>query len=163
MAQAAEDLRIVKVDRTNVEHYVSLIKALADFESLDPPDEDGKARLVRDVTSDPPLFQAYLAMLDGVPVGYLAFYFTYSTFLARPSLFLEDIFVLEEHRKKGLGKEMFRFCVQEAERRGCGRMEWTALDWNTPAHDFYEGRGAIKLDWVLFRLNSKDYHIALGR
>ncbi len=161
MAQNDGDLRIVKVDESNAQQYVTLIKALADFESLTPPDEEGRARIIRDVTADPPLFQAYLAVLDGVPVGYLAFYFTYSTFLARPSLFLEDIFVLEQYRQKGLGKEMFRFCVQEAQRRECGRMEWTALDWNTPAHTFYEGRGASKLDWVLFRLMAEDYPRAL--
>lgn len=149
------------VDGTNVERYVDLIRALADFEALPPPDAQAKERLVRDVTSDPPLFHAYLAVLDGVPVGYLAFYFTYSTFLARPSLFLEDIFILEEHRKKGIGKELFRFCVREAESRGCGRMEWTALDWNTPAHLFYESMGAKKLSWFLFRLTREDFGKAM--
>lgn len=163
MAHTSEDLRIVKVDGTNVDRYVDLIRALANFEALDPPDEDARARLIRDVTSDPPMFHAYLAMMDAVPVGYLAFYFTYSTFLARPTLFLEDIFIREEHRKKGIGKQLFRFCVQEAERRGCGRMEWTALDWNTPAHGFYEGMGASKLDWVLFRLTADDFRMALER
>jgi GNAT superfamily N-acetyltransferase len=156
-----EGLRIVRVDRSNADRYVELIKALADFESLDPPDEEGRARLVRDLSSDPPMFHAYLALIDDVPVGYLAFYFTYSTFLARPSLFLEDIFILEEHRKRGIGKELFRFCVREAERRGCGRMEWTALDWNTPAHRFYEGLGANKLSWILFRLTREDFGKAL--
>lgn len=163
MAHTLEDLRIVRVDDKNVDDYVDLIRALAHFESLDPPDAEGRARLIRDVTSDPPLFHAFLAMLDDVPIGYLAFYFTYSTFLARPTLFLEDIFILEEHRRKGIGKRLFRFCVQEAERRGCGRMEWTALDWNTPAHEFYEGMGANKLDWVLFRLTASDYRKALER
>ncbi|MBI0583641.1 MAG: GNAT family N-acetyltransferase [Methanomassiliicoccus sp.] len=163
MAKRAEGLSIVRVDRSNADQYVALIRALAEFEALDPPDAEGHARLVRDVTSDPPMFHAYLAMLDGAPTGYLAFYFTYSTFLARPSLFLEDIFILEEHRKKGIGRELFRFCVREAERRGCGRMEWTALDWNTPAHEFYEGMGAKKLDWLLFRLNAADFGAALDR
>ena len=163
MAKQTEGLEIVKVDRSNVERYVELIKALADFEALDPPDEEGKARLIRDVTSDPPMFHAYLALVDGVPAGYLAFYFTYSTFLARPTLFLEDIFILEQHRKKGIGGELFRFCVREAERRDCGRMEWTALDWNTPAHLFYEGMGAKRLDWYLFRLTAADFRAALDR
>lgn len=163
MVKRTEGLSIVKVDRNNVDRYVELIKALADFEALDPPDEGGRARLIRDVTSDPPMFHAYLAMLDGSPVGYLAFYFTYSTFLARPTLFLEDIFILEGHRKKGIGRELFRFCVQEAERHGCGRMEWTALDWNAPAHRFYEGMGAKKMDWYLFRLTADDFRVALDR
>lgn len=163
MAHISDDLRIVKVDGTNVDRYVDLIRALANFEALDPPDEDARSCLFRDVTSEPPMFHAYLAMMDAVPIGYLTFYFTYSTFLARPTLYLEDIFVLEEHRKKGIGKRLFRFCVQEAERRGCGRMEWTALDWNTPAHGFYEGMGATKMDWFLFRLTAGDFHKALER
>jgi GNAT superfamily N-acetyltransferase len=156
-----EGLSIIKVDSGNVHQYVELIKALADFEALDPPDAEGRARLVRDVTSDPPMFHAYLALVDGVPAGYLAFYFTYSTFLARPTFFLEDIFILEAHRKRGIGKELFRFCVREAQRRGCGRMEWTALDWNSPAHRFYEGMGAKRLDWYLFRLTADGFGGAL--
>jgi GNAT superfamily N-acetyltransferase len=158
---ANEGLSIVPVDRSNADQYVDLIKALADFEKLPPPDLEARKRLVRDVTSDPPMFHAYLALIDGLPVGYLAFYFTYSTFLARPSLFLEDIFILEEHRKRGIGKELFRFCVREAWVKGCGRMEWTALDWNTPAHLFYESMGANKLSWVLFRLTKEDFGKAL--
>jgi GNAT superfamily N-acetyltransferase len=159
---AVDGLSIVKVDGSNVDQYVELIKALADFEALDPPDEAGRTRLIRDVTSDPPMFHAYLAMVDGVPAGYLAFYFTYSTFLARPTLFLEDIFILEKYRKRGIGRELFRFCVREAKRRECGRMEWTALDWNSPAHRFYEGMGARRMDWYLFRLTADDFSKALN-
>jgi GNAT superfamily N-acetyltransferase len=161
MAARIEGLSIVPVDRSNADQYVGLIKALADYEKLSPPDEEARARLIRDATSEPPLFQARIALLDGVPVGYLAFYYTYSTFLAKPTLFLEDIFVLEEHRKRGVGKELFRYCVNEAVERGCGRMEWTALDWNHPAHCFYESLGGKRMDWFLFRLMEEDFNKAL--
>jgi GNAT superfamily N-acetyltransferase len=161
MAARTEGLSIVPVDRSNVDQYVGLIKALADYEKLSPPDEEARARLIRDVTSEPPLFQARIALLDGAPIGYLAFYYTYSTFLAKPTLFLEDIFVLEEHRKRGVGKELFRYCVREAREKGCGRMEWTALDWNHPAHRFYESLGGKKMDWFLFRLVEEDFDQAL--
>jgi GNAT superfamily N-acetyltransferase len=157
MAARTEELKIVPVDRSNADQYVGLIKALADYEKLTPPDEGARARLIRDATSQPPLFQARLALLDGIPVGYLAFYYTYSTFLAKPTLFLEDIFVLEEHRHNGVGKALFRYCVREAKERGCGRMEWTALDWNHPAHRFYESLGGKRLDWFLFRLVEEDF------
>jgi GNAT superfamily N-acetyltransferase len=161
MAARIEGLSIVPVNRSNGDQYVGLIKALADYEKLTPPGPEESSKLIRDCTSDPPLFHARLALLDGVPIGYLAFYFTYSTFLAKPTLFLEDIFILEEHRKKGIGRELFRFCVREAKARGCGRMEWTALDWNTPAHRFYESMGGKKLDWYIFRLSEDDFGKAL--
>ena len=147
------EVRIVPVDAANAERYVELVEALANFEHLDPPSEEGRARLVRDATSAERPFRAFLAMANDVAVGYVTFFFTYSTFLARRTLFLEDIFILEQHRGRGIGTQLFRFCVDEAKKEGCGRMEWTALDWNEPAHRFYESFGAKRLDWYLFRLS----------
>jgi GNAT superfamily N-acetyltransferase len=145
------------VDRNNADQYVALTVALAEYEKLEPPTEEAKARLVRDTTGERPLFHSFIAYCDGVPVGYLAYFFTYSTFLAKPTLFLEDIFVLDQHRGKGIGKKMFTFCVREAEKAGCGRMEWTALDWNTPAHKFYESMHGKKMPWYMFRLVAEDF------
>src|SRR5690606_31687529 len=101
-----------------------------------PPTAEAKDRLRRHVTSDPALFHAFLGRLEGKAVGYITYYFTYSTFLAAPTLFLEDIYVQESVRKSGVGRELFRFCVREAVNRGCGRMEWCALDWNVGAMSF---------------------------
>lgn len=147
------EVLIVPVNVGNVERYAELVEALANFEHLDPPSEEGRARLISDATSAERPFRAFLAMVDDVAVGYVTFFFTYSTFLARRTLFLEDIFVLEQHRGRGIGTRLFRFCVDEAKREGCGRMEWTALDWNEPAHRFYESFGAKRLGWYLFRLS----------
>ncbi|HOQ25249.1 MAG TPA: GNAT family N-acetyltransferase [Methanomassiliicoccaceae archaeon] len=149
-------VHIVPVDAGNAERYVELVEALANFENLDPPGEEGRARLISDASSADRPFHAFLAMVDGVAVGYVTFLFTYTTFLARRTLFLEDIFVLEEYRGRGIGTKLFRFCVDEAKREGCGRMEWAALGWNEPAHWFYEGFGAKRLDWYLFRLSGDD-------
>jgi GNAT superfamily N-acetyltransferase len=157
MAGNMDDLMLVPVDCSNVDQYIALIEALADYEHLEPPDEGAKARLARDVTSESPLFWARIAYLDGKPVGYLTYYFTYSTFLAKPTLFLEDIFVLEQYRHRGIGKALFAYCVEEAKKKGCGRMEWSALDWNAPAHKFYEGLGGKKMPWFLFRLLAEDF------
>ena len=147
---------IVPVDAGNAERYAGLVEALANFERLEPPNQEARARLIRDATSDEPPFRAFLAMIDDEAVGYVTYFFTYSTFLARRTLFLEDIFVLEQHRGKGIGTSLFRHCVDEARKEGCGRMEWTALDWNEPAHRFYEGHGARRLDWYMFRLSPRD-------
>ena len=78
---------------------------------------------------------------------------TYSRFLARPTLFLEDIFVLSEFRKKGLGQKMFDFCVKLARKRECGRIELSVLDWNKPAIKFYEKNKLQCLNWKFYRLN----------
>jgi len=97
-----------------------------------------------------------VAESGGNLVGYVLYFFTYSSFLAKPTLYIEDLFVLEEHRGGGIGRGLFLKCVAEAVRRGCGRMEWSVLNWNTKAIKFYEGLGARKLDeWSVFRLDEK--------
>ena len=139
------------------EALLLLIEKLAEYEHLTPPDEGARARLIRDMFSTPPRIEAYLALLDGLPVGYALVFETYSSFLALPTLYLEDIFVLPEHRRGGIGMRFFRTLVAEAHRRGCGRMEWTVLDWNTPAINFYRKIGAREMsEWKTFRLVRDD-------
>ena len=139
------------------EALLRLIEKLAEYEHLTPPDEGARGRLVGDMFSTPPRIEAYLALLDGLPVGYALVFETYSSFLALPTLYLEDIFVLPEHRRGGIGMRFFRTLVAEAHRRGCGRMEWTVLDWNTPAINFYRKIGAREMhEWKTFRLVRDD-------
>jgi GNAT superfamily N-acetyltransferase len=96
-------------------------------------------------------------MVDGVPAGYTFVFETYSTFLALPTLFLEDLFVLPEYRSRKAGSALFRAMVREAHDRGCGRMEWSVLDWNQLAIDFYERYGARRLrEWQSYRLLRAD-------
>jgi GNAT superfamily N-acetyltransferase len=88
-------------------------------------------------------------------VAYGIFFHNFSTFLGRRGLYVEDIFVEEEYRGRGFGKAMFLAMVRIAHERGCGRMEWSALDWNEPAIRFYKGLGAEGLDeWTMFRLDA---------
>lgn len=97
--------------------------------------------------------ESFLAELDGEAVGYTFFFETYSTFLALPTLYLEDLFVLPAYRGQGVGAALFRAMATEACSRGCGRMEWTVLDWNQLAIDFYERFGAKRSsDWLPYRL-----------
>jgi GNAT superfamily N-acetyltransferase len=152
------DVSIVKVDEGNADQLGYLITELARFEHLEPPTAEAIARLKRDLKSESPYFFAHLAMVEGEPVGYVCYFFTYSTFLARPTLFLEDIFVLDQYRKSGVGSALLEFCVLEAQRKECGRMEWNVLDWNSEAIRFYEGTGAkILKEWRLVRLKNEDF------
>ncbi len=131
-----------------------LIRALADFESLTPPDDAAQKRLLADAFGERPRFDVFLAEVDGQVAGYAFIFETYSTFLALPTLYLEDIFVLPEYRRQRIGFKLFRYCVREAARRGCGRMEWTVLHWNQNAIDFYRRQGGKHLtEWYFYRLD----------
>lgn len=134
-----------------------LIEQLASFENLTPPDEAGKKRFVADgLERNPPRFEVWLADVESVPVGYILIFETYSTFLCKPTLYLEDLFVHPEHRRMGIGGKLLDHCVSLAQERGCGRMEWTCLDWNRRAQQVYEGMGAVRMsEWFLYRLSGE--------
>jgi GNAT superfamily N-acetyltransferase len=148
--------RIEPVTPATFPALLQLITGLAEYEHLDPPDEAARDRLFADAFSDPPGYEAYLAMADGIPAGYVTFYLTYSTFLARPSLYLEDIYVRVEFRHRGIGRELFRFCRDIARERGCGRMDWQVLTWNDPAIRFYEQAGGKRLEWYSYRIGREE-------
>jgi GNAT superfamily N-acetyltransferase len=132
--------------------FLDLVDGLADYEKLPRPTNDARERLTADARAG--RFHLLLGELDGVVVGYAVHFTTYSTFLARPSLYLEDIFVAPEARGKGVGIALFHACAAEAVRQGCGRMEWQVLSWNEPSIQFYERLGARQLhDWLPFRVD----------
>jgi len=136
----------------------SLIDALAEYEKLTPPDEAARQRLVRDIFGAKPRLEAWLAFVDESPAGYALILETYSSFLALPTLYLEDIFVKTEFRGQGAGAGLFKEMVAEADLRGCGRMEWVVLDWNRLALDFYAKYGSQHLhDWQTMRLTREDF------
>jgi GNAT superfamily N-acetyltransferase len=142
---------------------LQLIEKLAEYERLDPPDAGARSRLLRDIFSTPPRIEPYLALLDGTPAGYALVFETYSSFLALPTLYLEDLFILPEHRRRGIGMRLFAALLEEAHRRGCGRMEWSVLDWNRLAIDFYEKIGARHMaEWKLFRIARGDMEKLAG-
>lgn len=144
-----------RAGRADAEAVIGLIVALAEFENLPPPDAGARARLVEHGFGDDPRFEVVLAEVAGAPapVGYALLLQTYSTFLAQPSLYLEDVFVLPEYRKRGIGTALLRHGVRLAFERGCGRMEWTCLDWNTNAQAMYEHMGARRMrEWYLYRM-----------
>ena len=143
--------RAVKADGKAI---VDLIVSLAKFERLKPPDRSAKVRLVRDIF-DKELVNVFVARAGKRLAGYALYFYAYSSFIARPTLFLEDIFVRGEYRGKGVGEALFAKCAAEAYRHGCGRMKWEVLTWNRKAMSFYEKLGAEMDDLRLFRLDEK--------
>jgi len=149
-------LTIERVSGHNIGDFLSLLVELALYEHLPPPDIEARSRLTRDILLYPPRFEAYIGTWRNQPVAFLSFFQTYSTFLARTTLFIEDIFVLSEYRKRGFGRELFSFCQNEARVRGCARMEWMVLSWNSNAIRFYEKLGGKKSPWEVYRMECEE-------
>ncbi len=132
---------------------LAFIRDLAAFEKLSDDVTATEAQLCRTLFAEPPLAHCVLAFADDAPAGFAIYFFNYSTFLARPGLSLEDLFVKPEFRGRGLGKALLLHLAQKANARGCGRMEWSVLDWNRPAIEFYESLGARRMrEWQICRL-----------
>src|SRR5690606_17967530 len=129
------------------------IRGLAEYEHLAHECIATEADLTRSLFGERPDAEVILAYADDEPAGFALFFHNYSTFLARKGLYLEDLFVLPEHRGKGIGLALLRELARIAVERNCGRMEWAVLDWNQPAIDFYERLGARAMDeWKVYRL-----------
>ena len=141
---------------TDVPVILSLIRSLAEYEKLAREVTATEARLQQALfptDHSAPVAHCILAEVEGAAVGFALYFFNFSTFLARPGLYLEDLFVKTGFRGRGLGRALLLHLAQIANQRGCGRMEWAVLDWNQPAIDFYESIGARRMkDWQICRL-----------
>lgn len=132
----------------------TFIRDLARYERLEHELELDEARLEQHLFGPEPVCGALLAERDGLPVGFALFFTSYSTFLTAPCLYLEDLFVAPEHRGHGVGLGLLRAVAALAVARGCRRLDWAVLDWNTPAIGFYEQQGArLMSDWRICRLD----------
>jgi GNAT superfamily N-acetyltransferase len=147
-------MTVVPLTAGRFEAFVELLRALADYERLPRPDASAIERLRHDAFGSAPRFEAALALNSkGDAVGYATWFHTYSTFLARPTMYLEDLFVRDESRESGAGSALFEHVRTLGVRRGCGRMEWQVLDWNTLAREFYHRRQATWMkDWLTYRI-----------
>jgi len=134
---------------------LGFIRGLAAYEKLLHEVEATEEKLRATLFGPSPAAECVLAFADGTaPAGFAVFFTSYSTFLAQPGLYLEDLFVQPEFRGRGIGKALLLHLARLAHQRGCGRMEWAVLDWNQPAIDFYESLGAErKPDWTTCRLS----------
>lgn len=148
-----KNINIRPARKTDSKVILKLIDELAEFEKLAPPDSKGKRKLIKDAFSEKPLFYVLLAESDSKIIGYAFYFFTYSSFLAKKTLYLEDIFISREHRNKGIGKLFFKDLINIAKKNKCGRIEWVVLDWNKNAIEFYSKLGAEELkEWKTFRM-----------
>ena len=139
-------LRIRPATREDVPQLLELIRGLATYEKKRHKAVVSEGDLVRDGFGPQPKFRALIAEWDGRPAGYASFFYFYSTFAGRAALFLEDLFVLDEFRGKGIGKALLVAVCKLAIEEGCVALRWEVLDWNRPAIEFYEKLGATLLN-----------------
>lgn len=149
------DLTLRSTTQGDVPVLFSLIQALAEYEKLSHAVTGSVDALQEHLFSAKPYAEAILAEYAGQVVGFALFFPNYSTFLTKPGIYLEDVFVLPEFRGKGIGKAIVQYLAQLAVERDYGRLEWSVLDWNEPAIAFYEKLGASVLpDWRICRVTS---------
>jgi len=150
---AGPKLRVRRAKASDSGTIVSMIRALAEYERLASQVKVTTARIRRDGFGRRPYFETLICEDGKKTVGFALYFFTYSTFVARPTLYVEDLFVLPDERGKGAGKALLGALARIAVRRECGRMEWAVLDWNLPAIKFYKRVGAsLRKEWILTRL-----------
>jgi len=142
--------------RSDIPLVLRFIRALADYERLAHEVEADEATLARHMFDEPRRAESLIAEWDGEPVGFAVWYYSFSTFLGRPSLYVEDVFVEPAIRGKGIGTAIFTHLAARALENGCGRMEWSVLDWNEPSIAFYRGLGAkARAGWRLKQLTGE--------
>jgi GNAT superfamily N-acetyltransferase len=138
---------------TDADSIFSLIQALAEYEKLTHLVTGTVDELTTHLFGERPIIEALVAETPTGIIGFALFFHNYSTFLTKPGIYLEDIFVLPEYRSQGMGKALLTHLAQIAVDRNCGRLEWTVLDWNEPAIGFYQRMGATVLpDWRICRV-----------
>jgi len=149
--------RIEPATERDVPAILSLIKGLAEYERLSHEVVATEDSLRESLFGARQVAEVILGYVEKEAVGFAVFFHNYSTFLGRPGIYLEDLFVKPEWRRHGLGTQMLRHIAREAVERGCGRLEWSVLDWNQPAIDFYKKLGARAMDeWTVYRLTGDE-------
>ena len=135
---------------------LQLIKELAEYEKLSHEVVATEASLRRSLFGERPFAEALIGEVEGEPAGFALFFHNFSTFLGRPGIYLEDLYVRPEFRGSGLGRTLLVYLARLALERGCGRLEWSVLDWNEPAIVFYRSVGAAPVDgWTGYRVTGE--------
>jgi GNAT superfamily N-acetyltransferase len=156
-------LNLRDATRADLPLLLQFIRALADYEKLAHEVRADEATLARFLFTEPARAEALIAENDNTPVGFAVWFYSFSTFLCRPSLYIEDVFVDPAHRGAGIGRAIFAHLARRALEQGCGRMEWSVLDWNAPSIAFYRSLGAKPREgWTLQQLTGEAFR-ALAR
>lgn len=150
-------LSIRPATRDDVPLILALIRELADYEKAPQDARATPADIERHLFGEGfgrgPVAECLIGLIDGVPQGFALFFSNFSTWIGRSGIYLEDLFVRPAARGSGLGKALLREIARVALARDCGRMEWSVLDWNTPAIGFYKSLGAVAMDeWTVYRM-----------
>jgi GNAT superfamily N-acetyltransferase len=146
-------LKIQPAEKKDVRLILSFIKELAEYERLAHEVVATEEILLETLFGDHPSAEVVFALYDDQHVGYALFFHSFSTFLGRPGIYLEDLYVRPAMRGKGIGKALLMYLAQLAVERKCGRLEWAVLNWNEPSIGFYRNLGARPMDeWTVFRL-----------
>ena len=145
-------MHIRKATREDVPLILDFIHGIARYEKMED-DVQVTEDMLRDWVFDRQIAEVVFAMEDDQEVGFVLYFHNYSTFVGKAGLYIEDLYVKPEFRGKGYGKALFLYLAHTALQRGCGRMEWTCLNWNKPSIRFYRSMGAVPLDdWRIYRL-----------
>ena len=156
-------LSIRPAEGADVPIIAELIRGLATFEKMEDQVSMTEERLAESLFGKHRYAETLLAEDGGTPVGFALFFHNFSTFLGQPGLYLEDLFVVPEHRGRGIGRTLLKELARLAVERGCGRLEWSVLDWNSDAIAFYERLGARpNSEWTVYRLTGEAL-TSLGR
>lgn len=151
-----DEFKIELAEEKDVPVILYLINKMAEYEKLSHEVTATEERLKENLFGEKKYAEVLLGYYIGNPVGYAVYFYNFSTFLGKPGIYLEDIFLLPETRGKGFGKAMFKHLVSTAKANDCERLDWCVLDWNKPAIDFYLALGAKPLDaWSMFRLDKQ--------
>ncbi len=156
-------LTIRNADENDIPLILELIHDLAEYEKAPEQAVATAEDIRRDGFCTNPKFRVVIAEWDGEPAGFALFFYHYSTWVGRPTLFLEDLFVRPRFRGKGIGKSFLTYLAKLAVEERCGRFEWQVLDWNSPAIQFYESLGAkVMKEWLTMRVTGEDLQKLVG-
>jgi GNAT superfamily N-acetyltransferase len=160
----SREITLRPATRSDLPQVLSFIRELAVYERLEHEVTASEADLDAALFGPRPHAEVVFACLDGAPVGFALFFHNFSTFIGRPGIYLEDLYVRPEARGLGIGKRLLAWLARAALERGCARLDWAVLDWNAPSIGFYRSLGAVALDeWTTFRLSGEALERLAGR
>ena len=154
MKTKVERFHIRKAEKEDISIVLDFIKRLAEYEKLSHEVIATEEKLEKHLFGDEKVAEVVIGYFQEIPVGFALYFYNFSTFLAKPGIYLEDLYVLEQYRGKGFGKVLLTYLAKIAVEKDCGRLEWAVLDWNEPSIEFYKALGAKHMnEWIVNRVS----------